>query len=65
VELDGAGGYEPGKVARRIDRKLTDAEWTEVTSGLKGIGFWSLPTDIGEGGLDGAQWVLERRRGRQ
>jgi hypothetical protein len=65
VELDGAGGYEPGKIARRIDRKLTDAEWGELTSGLKAIDFWGLPTDIGEAGLDGAQWVLEGRRGRQ
>jgi len=65
VELDGAGGYRPGKVARRVERKLTKVEWAQVSDGLVKIEFWKTPTREGRGGLDGAQWVLEGRKGSQ
>jgi hypothetical protein len=63
VELDGAGGYEPGKVRRRTRRKLTDLEWKAISEGITALTFWSMPTETEESGADGAQWVLEGRNG--
>lgn len=77
VILDGAGGYDPGKVARRVQRELTQADWTRVSLALEQMNFQSMPSaepwDVSEdpatGGLilrtsnDGAQWILERRSG--
>lgn len=65
IELDGAGGYEPGKVSRRFERKLTEGEWTQVAEGLRGIDFWTAPTRVRNNGLDGAQWIMEGRKGSQ
>jgi hypothetical protein len=65
VELDGAGGYQPGTTSRRIERKLTDGEWTEVKDRLKTIDFWNAPIQIPDIVIDGAQWVLEGRMGAQ
>jgi hypothetical protein len=62
VELDGAGGYEPGKVLRRIQRKLTQTESKQVSEYLKAIDFWKIPTQVHSDGLDGAQWIVEGRR---
>jgi hypothetical protein len=62
VELDGAGRYEAGKVCRRIERKLTDAESTAITSAVREVGFWALPTQIDDNELDGAEWIFEACR---
>jgi len=64
VELDGAGGYEPGKVSRRIERKLTEAEWKGVEDAARRLAFAELPAQTNETGLDGAQWILEGRGSR-
>jgi hypothetical protein len=63
VELDGAGGYEPGKVSRRAHRTLTAEEWEQVARKIEAIDFWNMPGQDGRYGLDGARWVLEGRRG--
>jgi hypothetical protein len=63
VELDGAGGYEPGVVRRRTQRPLTEVEWKAVSDGLAGLNFWRMPTEVLEFGRDGSQWVLEGRKG--
>ena len=63
IELDGSGGYRPGKVARHVERQLTSVEWTQVSDGLAKIGFWKMPVREGRGGNDGAQWILEGRKG--
>jgi len=63
TELDGAGGYDPGKVARRTQRRLSPGEWKLVSAGLSGIGFWKMPGYLPRDGTDGAQWILEGRNG--
>lgn len=61
VLLDGAGGYEPGEVSRRINRRLTDEEWRRIKQVLEEISFWSLSTNNDVRGSDGAQWIIEGR----
>lgn len=61
VELDGSGGYGPGKVSRRAERKLTDAEWTKIANDVRALNFWELPAQTNDNGLDGARWILEGR----
>ena len=63
VALDGEGGYEPGVVVKRVERKLSREEWKAITTGLDSIAFWNLPARIHDVGLDGAEWILEGRRG--
>jgi hypothetical protein len=63
TELDGWGGYNPGKVARRIERRLTLVEWNLLSDRLTRIGFWRLPGHLPGQGLDGAQWIVEGREG--
>jgi hypothetical protein len=61
VELDGAGGYEPGKVARRASRSLTKEEWDAVQKALDRATFWKLPSHERSGGTDGSQLIVEGR----
>jgi hypothetical protein len=63
VRLSGSGGYDPGKVARRKDRQLTEDEWTTIVTAIESIGFWAMPSHEPAIGFDGAQWILEARRG--
>jgi hypothetical protein len=63
VELSGAGGYEPRKVSRRFQRQLTDAERLRLSAAMDGLRFFEMPTQGGDGGPDGARWVLEGRMG--
>jgi hypothetical protein len=58
-ELDGAGGYEPGKVIRKTELFLDKEKWEEFIALLEEADYWKLPSDINEGGLDGAKWILE------
>jgi hypothetical protein len=63
VELDGKGGFLPGKTFRQAKRELSAQEWTTFTTALDAAGFWTWKTeDPGNGGLDGADWVLEGLR---
>jgi hypothetical protein len=67
IELTGAGGYEPGAVAQRVQRAVSTGEWESLTKALGAIDFWRAPTEValpGEG-LDGSQWIIEGRRGGQ
>lgn len=59
VELDGAGGYEPGKEARRISRELTGAEMSSLEQELDEQNFWRLPSQEEVFGLDGSRWIIE------
>ena len=66
-QLDGAGGNAAGRLARRIVRTLP-AEACAPFRGLLGaLDFWrSQPSDASDRNainFDGAQWVLEGRRG--
>jgi len=64
AELTGAGGSDPGSVARRVDKILAIAEWKGLEAALSGTAFWKMSTrqPDKEVGLDGAQWIVEGRR---
>ena len=63
VELDGAGGYQPGKISRRVQRQLSADEWKTLSDALKATDFWKMPGRDSDRGLDGAQWIMEGRSG--
>lgn len=65
VELTGAGGYDPGTVATRTERRISDADWQILSAALSKTSFWSMPTRPSKPtlGLDGSQWIVEGRRG--
>lgn len=62
-ELDGAGGYEPGKLIRNHLRGLTADEWSEFKRRLDRSCYWQLPNTEENFGLDGSQWILEGVKG--
>jgi hypothetical protein len=60
VQLDGRGGYEPGKIAVNKIAKLSGKQWDEFQRRLDKAKFWSMPTeDEGTQGTDGDQLILE------
>lgn len=60
VELNGAGGYEPGRKWRTDNVSVSEKEWCEFMSLLETASFWSQPTTTrDDNGTDGSQWVLE------
>ncbi len=62
-QLDGAGGYEPGKLITNQTDPLTKDQWSAFTRRLDRACYWSLPSMSEEiEGNDGAQWILEGRR---
>jgi hypothetical protein len=62
VELDGSAGH-PGKVSRRVERRLSRAEWKQVSEAIAKADLWNLPGHLPDGGFDGAQWIVEARSG--
>jgi hypothetical protein len=63
IELTGAGGYKPGEVRRRLNRVLTQAEWAQILDGLQRIELWTMPAADSQRRMDGAEWILEGRKG--
>ncbi len=63
VELDGRGGYDPGKMAREIKRELRPAEEKTLVDKIEKLGFWQMEEKTNRSGLDGATWTLEGMRG--
>jgi hypothetical protein len=63
--LDGAGGYEPGKIEKTVKRALTAAEWKALAAAIARTGLWkmALVDRSGGVGVDGAEWVVEGRHG--
>ncbi|HEY1142257.1 MAG TPA: hypothetical protein VGE88_18940 [Lysobacter sp.] len=59
VELDGAGGYAPGKALRRSEVALTSRQADAFERAIEADGFWSLAVPEENGGLDGSEWVIE------
>jgi enterochelin esterase-like enzyme len=59
VELDGAGGYGPGRIAREIQRELTPAELEMLQTRLDKAGFWRMQAEDDSIGFDGTEWILE------
>jgi hypothetical protein len=62
VVLDGTGGNEPGKVSRRVTKELSGDQVRAVVVQLVEMRFWRMRADTFNGGLDGAQWIVEGRR---
>ena len=59
-ELDGAGGYKPGKLFNETGRVLTEKQWCEFMNLLEKANYWKLPTaEKSLGGHDGAEWIME------
>lgn len=64
TELDGAGGYDPGSILRREKRGLSLKDWSRLEAAVAYAKIWEEPTSAPwEMGLDGAQWIVEARRG--
>ncbi|CAN5348165.1 hypothetical protein BH10PSE1_BH10PSE1_21200 [soil metagenome] len=59
TELSGAGGYEPGTVSRRIERRLSDEETAALVRTLEDTAVLEQPPRACDLGLDGAQWIIE------
>ena len=64
-ELDGAGGYDPGKLIANRTRRLTTDEWDKFIKLLQQASYWQLPKESKNGGRDGAQWILEGKKDEQ
>ncbi len=64
-ELDGKGGYDPGRIRRRIERTLQPSEAGDLRRRLVAQNPLTLPpgSDGCESGTDGAQWIIERAIG--
>jgi len=59
TELSGRGGYEPGAVARRIERRLTAGEAAALARMLEQSRVLEQTAVTCDLGLDGAGWVVE------
>ncbi|MDR3159831.1 MAG: hypothetical protein LBU11_12705 [Zoogloeaceae bacterium] len=60
VELDGAGGYAPGKVLRKIERTLSSSEFKDLKILFPNSQFSLMPTTEDRAGFDGSEWILEQ-----
>ena len=58
-QLTGAGGYDPGKIDKEIERQLTRQEVSNLRSLIARTRIASLPARICDGGTDGSQWLIE------
>jgi hypothetical protein len=59
TELSGQGGYEPGTVARRIERSLSAAEAAALKRVVEETAVLQQAPRTCDLGLDGAQWIVE------
>lgn len=59
TELDGAGGYAPGKIYRRKLEAIAPEGCTKVERLIQESGFWSLPPRGNIKGDDGSEWIVE------
>jgi hypothetical protein len=57
---DGAGGYKPGTLTINKSKVISRSQWNNFKNFIGEIDFWNMATnDPSDGGLDGAQWILE------
>lgn len=57
--LSGAGGYEPGKIVRQVDRPLNAAETGRLENFLERSRLLQQSAETCDQGLDGARWIVE------
>jgi hypothetical protein len=64
LELNGAGGYGPGTVMRRVQKTLSRGDWGSVEAAITQAAFWRMPTKPNDDarGADGSEWIFEGRR---
>lgn len=59
TELSGAGGYEPGVVAKRVVRVLSPQETVALTRTVRTTKVLEQPAVDCRMGVDGEQWIIE------
>lgn len=59
TELSGAGGYEPGVVARRVVRVLSARETAALARIMSDMKVLEQPIADCPMGMDGEQWIIE------
>ena len=61
----GTGGFKPGHLNVHVRRKIGAAQVDHILSLVRAMDFWHLPSAMpfDEGGIDGAQWILEASQG--
>ena len=59
TELDGAGGYDPGKMLKRASRKIPGPDSGLIEANFKELWAYTPPFD--EPGMDGSEWIFEAR----
>jgi len=57
--LDGAGGYDPGKIKEDFKKHISKEDVNRLIKLLERENFWKLSTKGGLKGFDGAQWIIE------
>lgn len=59
--LNGDGGYDPGKLVEKKDRRLTEQDSHILDSLIASNNIFSMPTDENERalGADGEEWIVE------
>lgn len=64
IVLSGAGGYKPGSILKQVHKSLSPDQWEELIDEIKASEYWfQSSVEIGGLGCDGAQWIIEARRG--
>ena len=58
-ELNGRGGYQPGKLSNVITLRISEYQWNLGVSMIKDLNFWNLGMDADARGFDGAEWIIE------
>jgi hypothetical protein len=59
TELSGKGGYDPGTIARRIERPLSAQEAAALTRTLEETAILEQAPRTCRLGMDGAEWIIE------
>ncbi|RZJ44199.1 MAG: hypothetical protein EON87_10470 [Brevundimonas sp.] len=59
TELSGKGGYEPGIVARRVERQLSAEEIVALTRTLATTAVLDQTPGECRLGMDGSEWIIE------
>lgn len=59
TELDGAGGYAPGKVYRQRVQDIAPEACTRFEAFIRAQGFWYIARRGSAVGVDGSEWIIE------
>ena len=64
-KTNGAGGYNPGRLVRNYQVKITQEQWDEVQRKIYNMNFWSVPTieQTNMIVMDGSTWIFEAKKG--